>query len=192
MGTSNPVLTFPILTTRLKLRPYQATDLDDLYEYHALPEVARYLYTQPRSREETRAMLERKMAYTGFTPENPYLALVAVLQETGKLIGEVSLIWASQEHQQGEMGFVFNPAYHGQGYATEAARGMLEVGFGIYSLHRIFGRCDARNAASARLMERLGMRREAHFIHNEFFKGEWGDELVYAILADEWKQAAGA
>jgi RimJ/RimL family protein N-acetyltransferase len=190
MGTPSP--TFPILTARLSLRPYQAVDLDDLYEYHALPEVARYLYTQPRSREETQAMLERKMAYTGFTADTPCLALVAVLQETGKLIGEVSLVWASQEHQQGEIGFVFNPAYHGQGFASEATRVMLKVGFGTYALHRIFGRCDARNTASARLMERLGMRREAHFIHNEFFKGEWGDELVYAILADEWKQAAGA
>jgi RimJ/RimL family protein N-acetyltransferase len=56
----------------------------------------------------------------------------------------------------------------------------------IYEFHQIFGRCDARNVASYRLMERLGMRREAHLIHNELFKGEWSDELVYAILQNEW------
>jgi RimJ/RimL family protein N-acetyltransferase len=63
---------------------------------------------------------------------------------------------------------------------------MLRLGFAGLGLHRIIGRCDARNDASARLMERLGMRREAHFRENEIFKGAWGDEYVYAILAAEW------
>jgi RimJ/RimL family protein N-acetyltransferase len=86
---------------------------------------------------------------------------------------------------------VFNPDYHGRGLATEAAECMLTVGFESLGWHRIIGCCDARNIASARLMERLGMRLEAHFRHTEMVKGEWADELIYAMLDHEWKERRG-
>jgi RimJ/RimL family protein N-acetyltransferase len=166
-------LIYPIETARLNLRPFEERDIDDLFEYHAQPEVARFLYWNARSRSETEKVLKKRM-----------------LTKLNKVIGDISLVLRSEEHQQGEIGFVFHPAYHGQGYATEASKMMLSLGFDEFGLHRIFGRCDARNEASAKLMERLGMRREAHFVHNEIFKGEWGDELVYAILEDEWNKRA--
>jgi len=119
--------------------------------------------------------------------EGKRLALAVVLPQRGTVIGEVMLLWLSREHQQGEVGFVFHPGYHGKGFATEAAEVMLRLGFANLGLHRIIGRCDARNLPSARVLERLGMRREAHFVHGDIFKGEWGDELIYAILDHEWK-----
>ena len=79
-----------------------------------------------------------------------------------------------------------HPEHHGRGYGKEGALLLLRLGFEELRLHRIVGRCDARNAASARLMERLGMRREAHLLENEFVKGEWADELDYAMLEREW------
>ena len=99
----------------------------------------------------------------------------------------MSLIWRSEEHRIGEVGYLFNPAHAGRGYATEASRALLQVGFEELGLHRIIGRLDVRNAASARVLERLGMRREAHFVQNEWLKGEWTDELVYAMLDREWR-----
>jgi hypothetical protein len=87
---------------------------------------------------------------------------------------------------------VFHPGYQGRGLATEAAEVVLGLGFDGLGLHRVIGRCDALNLPSARLMERLGMRREAHFVHNEIFKGSWGDELVYALLEDEWRGGSAA
>jgi RimJ/RimL family protein N-acetyltransferase len=178
---------FPIETARLWLRPFQDEDLSDLYAFHSCPEVARYLYWHPRSLAETKEVLARKQTQVSWTQEGSTLALAVVLPERNRVIGEVSLVWTSQEHQQGEIGFVFHPDYQGQGYASEAARALLTLGFEHLELHRIYGRCDARNVASYRLMERLGLRREAHFVHNEIFKGEWGDELVYAILQEEWR-----
>jgi RimJ/RimL family protein N-acetyltransferase len=83
--------------------------------------------------------------------------------------------------------FVFNPDYQGSGLASDAAATMLRLAFDRLSWHRVSGSCDARNQASARLMERLGMRREAHFIENIMVKDEWTDELVYAILDHEWQ-----
>jgi RimJ/RimL family protein N-acetyltransferase len=99
-------------------------------------------------------------------------------------------MWRSAEHRQGEVGYILHPAHERRGYATEGARAMLALGFDGLGLHRIYGRIDARNAASARVLERLGMRREAHLVENEWVKGEWQSELVYAILAREWRDAS--
>ena len=84
-----------------------------------------------------------------------------------------------------------HPDHQGHGYATEAAEAMLALAFDTYGLHRVTGRLEPRNTASARVLERLGMRKEAHLIENEWVKGEWQSEAVYAILAREWRQARG-
>jgi RimJ/RimL family protein N-acetyltransferase len=102
------------------------------------------------------------------------------------------MFYSSEEHHQGEVGFVVHPEHHGRGYGREGALVILRLGFEELRLHRMIGRCDARNTASARLMERLGMRREAHLLENEFVKGEWTDELDYAMLDREWAALAQA
>lgn len=181
---------YPIETARLALRPFTRDDLDDLYAYHSRPEVARYLFWHARDRAQARKALLRKMRQSELNGDGDALVLAVVWREVGRVVGEVNLQWLSREHRQGEIGFVFNPDYHGRGLATEAAEAMLGLGFGGLGLHRIIGRCDARNKASARLMERLGMRLEAHFVHNEVFKGEWGEEFVYALLEGEWNARA--
>lgn len=184
--------TYPIKTTRLQLRPFQASDLTALHAYYGEPAVVRYLYTGVQNREEAQATLRQRMAESSWQTEGTRLTLAVIRNAVGStapeaLIGEVTLIHRSVAYQQAELGYVFHPAYGGQGYATEAVMVLLALGFGELNLHRIFARCDARNEPSYRLMERVGMRREAHFRHNEFFKGEWGDEFVYALLQEEWQ-----
>jgi RimJ/RimL family protein N-acetyltransferase len=179
-------LSYPIITDRLILRPFTEDDLDALYAYQSLPEVVRYLYWGVRDRAETAEALVKRISMTQLEKEGDGVVLAVLLRETGELVGDVNLQWLSDEHEQGEFGFVFNPAYHGHGYAREAATEMLRLGFEGLGLHRIIGRCDGRNEASARLMAKLGMRREAHFVENEIVKGEWTDELVFAMLAPEW------
>lgn len=169
------------------LRPFTSADLDDLYAYHSRPDVARYLFWEARDRSQAREALDRKVRRSVLDEQGQSLVLAAVSQRDGRVVGEVNLEWLSRQHRQGELGFVFNPDYQGQGLATEAAEAMLRLGFDDLGLHRIIGRCDARNRSSARLMERIGMRREAHFVHNEIFKGEWGEEFLYALLEQEWK-----
>jgi RimJ/RimL family protein N-acetyltransferase len=88
--------------------------------------------------------------------------------------------------RQAESGWAFNPDFHGRGLATEAARELLVLAFADLGMHRVFAQLDPRNAASARLCERLGMRREAYFREDIWFKGEWGDTAVYALLAADW------
>jgi RimJ/RimL family protein N-acetyltransferase len=177
----------PIQTARLILRPFGPGDLDDLYAYQSRPDVARYLHWDARDRAQAREALEQQCREIALDQDGDWLTYAVVWGEPGRVIGEVGLKWLSREHRQGEIGFVFNPDYQGRGLATEAAEVMLRLGFDDLNLHRIIGSCTAQNAASARLMERLGMRQEAHFIHDEIIKGGWAEELVYAILDDEWR-----
>ena len=184
---------YPVRTKRLLLRPYAPGDVDALYAYQRLPEVHRYLYTEPRTRSQVEDLVAERAGSAMLAEAGQALTLVAELTETGELVGDCILFWHSQEHQQGEVGYVFNPAYHGRGLATEAVGALLRLGFDGLGLHRIAGRLDARNIASARVLERAGLRREAHLVENEFVKGEWTDEVIYAMLRSEWaaRQAAG-
>lgn len=183
-----PILrpSYPIETPRLRLRPYEPDDFDALAAIQSRADVMRYLYLEPRTRDEVRAELATRLQSSAIEAEGDKLVLAIERRDTGALAGDVTLWWLSEEHRLGEIGFVLHPNHHGQGLATEAARELLRLGFEELGLRRIIGRCDGRNAASARVLDKLGMRREAHFRENELVKGEWTDELVYALLADEY------
>src|SRR5262249_13544328 len=144
-----------------------------------------------RSRAQVEALVAERAGVTALIGAGQELHLVAVLADTGELVGDCVLFWRSQEHQKGEIGYTFNPAYGGRGLATEAAAALLRLGFEGLGLYRIIGHFDARNAPSARVLERAGLRLEAHLVENEFVKGEWSDELVYAILRGEWDGRQG-
>lgn len=178
---------FPITTPRLTLRAFRQDDLDELNSFQSRADVARYLYWGPRSRAESAAALAKRVHSDTLSQEGQFLAVAVELTETGQLIGDLNLEYVSSEHRQGEIGFVFHPDHHGKGFAAEAAVELLRLGFEDLGLHRIIGRCDGRNTASATLMERLGMKKEAHLRQNEIVKGEWCDELVFGMLEDEWK-----
>src|SRR3954452_19927504 len=147
-------------------------------------EVARYLYQGPLSPAESRDLLTRKIAGSSWTAEGDWLSVAAVQRESGLTVGDVALCWVSERDRTAEIGFMFDPRHQGKGYATEAARAMLGWAFDA-GFHRVVGRAEARNAASARVLEKLGLRLEAHFVENEWVKGEWQSELAFAILERE-------
>jgi RimJ/RimL family protein N-acetyltransferase len=175
---------WPLETERLVLRPYNDGDLENLHALYSLPEVARWLYYGPATLEESREKLGRRIASTELTEERGLQAAVEL--RDGTYVGDVVLFYASVEHKTVEIGFSFHPAQQGNGYATEAARALLDWAFD-QGFHRVIGRLEARNTASARVLEKLGMRREALLVENEWVKGEWQSELVYAILEHEWR-----
>jgi RimJ/RimL family protein N-acetyltransferase len=182
---------YPLKTDRLILRPCTTDDLDDLYDIQSRPEVTRYLPFDARDRDQVRKWLEDRIQAPLPDQEGGSLTLAVVLPETGAVIGHAVVFMRSREHRQAEIGYIIHPDHSGHGYATEAARVVLRLGFEEFGLHRIVGCIDARNTASARVLERLGMRREAHLVQNEFIKAEWTDEVVYAMLEDEWRARPG-
>ena len=177
---------YPIVTDRLILRAFSESDLDALHSFHSLPEVTRFLYWDPRSKNEASQALARRIEGSKITGEGQTLAVAVERTDTGELIGDLNLAWESEMHRRGEIGFIFHPDHHGKGYAHESALALLRLGFEDLGLRRIIGRCDARNTASAKLMERLGMTFEARLRENELFKGVWTDELVFGMLASDW------
>jgi RimJ/RimL family protein N-acetyltransferase len=177
---------WPLETSRLTLRPFVESDFDAVYAMRSDPEVALYLYQGPLSADETRSRLERNMALSAWTAEGDWLSVAVVERATGLTVGDLAFHWVSERDRTAEVGFVFDPRHQGKGFATEAASALVEWAFGVGGFHRVIGRTEARNVASARVLEKLGMRREAHFVENEWVKGEWQSELVYAILDREW------
>lgn len=189
LGQNEAVLTpsYPIRTERLVLRPLTRDDTDDVFAYQSRAEVCRYIPYAPRTREQVATRMTPPQARAVI--EEPGQALLLAVQLRERVVGDVMLSWVSREHGTGEVGYVFNPDYRGHGYATEAVRELLRLGFDDLGLHRIIARLDARNAASADVLRRLGMRQEAHLVENEWFKDEWTDEFIFAILASEWRHA---
>ena len=178
---------YPLETERLLLRPFTPDDFGALYAMQSNEDVARWLYWGPRTEAEVRAALERKLPATAIRVEGDSLGLAAVLRSSGEVVGDFTLFYTSEPHRQGEIGFIVHPDHQGSGYATEAGRVVLGLAFEGLGLHRVTGRVEARNEPSARVLERLGMRREAHLVENEWVKGEWQSEVVYAILDREWE-----
>jgi RimJ/RimL family protein N-acetyltransferase len=182
----------PIETDRLVLRPLRADDLAAMHGYESREDVTRWLYWGPQSPDETRARLERKLGFPSLAVEGDVLSLGITRKGSDVLVGDIVLELLSEEHRTGEIGFIVHPDHQGHGYATEAGEAVLRVAFEDVGLHRVIGRAEARNAGSARTLQKLGMRLEAHLVENEWVKGEWQSELVYAILEHEWRALHGA
>lgn len=178
---------YPIETERLRLRPFNRGDVDAVFAYRKREDVAQHLFDGPMTHETATEVVGLRAGQFMLAEEGDKVFLAVDLREPQEMIGEVSLIWREAANRQGEIGYIFNPLHYGHGYATEATRVMLDLGFEGLGLHRIYARCAAANTASWRVMERLGMRREAHFREHAFFKGGWDEELVYAILETEWR-----
>lgn len=187
-----PLPAYPIVTDRLRLRPFTDNDLDALHAIQSRADVARYLYWPPRTREECVAALGTRIDNHTLAAEGDALSLAVDLidHDQPTMIGDLVLFWRSEQHQHGELGYSLHPDFAGRGFTTEAASAMLRVGFEGFDLHRITARCDTRNIASARVMAKLGMRCEAHFVENELVKDEWTDEYVYAIRRTQWAATA--
>jgi len=179
----------PLITPRLLLRPFRSDDVPALHELRTRPDVLRYLYWPPPTPERTEEIVRRRLTMTTLARQGDALVLAAELRDTGRMIGEADLTWTSAEHRHGEIGVILHPDAQRLGYATEAATALLDLAFDRLGLHRVTAATNARNEASARVLRRLGMRQEGHLRQCVSFAGEWHDELLFAVLADEW--AAG-
>ena len=119
--------------------------------------------------------------------EGDWLSAAVTLRDGGALVGDVALHWVSELHRCGEIGFIVQPRAPGQRLCDRGCARAAAFAFETMGWHRLIGRTEARNTGSARVLEKLGMRLEAHLVENEWVKGEWQSELDYALLASEWR-----
>lgn len=172
-------------TPRLRLRIMEESDLEPLVAYRQDPEVARYQSWTPDFSMDLALALLRDVR--GVPPGTPGVWLqLAIETQDGDIAGDIGFRRLEHDPRQAEIGFTLARRFQKQGYATEAGQRMLQYLFIDWELHRVRAVCDAQNLASARVLERLGMRREAHIVEGAWFKGEWGSEYWYAILRREW------
>lgn len=181
---SAPATTF-FESERLRARSFVPADVAVFVAYRADPDVARYQswtdFTTERGEEFVAAMQD---AVPGVPGEWFQFALEERADHT--LVGDLAMQLDADEPRQAEIGFTLASAQQGRGYATEAVTALLGYAFATFGLHRVVAVTDALNGPAATVLERVGMRREGHFVENVFFKGAWGSELGFAILAREW------
>jgi RimJ/RimL family protein N-acetyltransferase len=168
-------------------------DIDDVFAYQSLEEVVRYDLFDPRTREEVAEKVAKYSTATTIAEQGDYFQLAIELPgaagTASRVIGDLYFSFASLKNSRGEIGWTLHPDFQGNGYATEAASAVLDLAFRVIGLHRVFADLDPRNEASIALCKRLGMREEAFFVKDLWFKGDWGDTGIYAILRDEWLAA---
>jgi RimJ/RimL family protein N-acetyltransferase len=178
----------PIQTARLTLRRFRDEDLAAFLAYRNDPAVARFQgWTIPMSEADGRAFIDEQRV-APVSSAGGGIQIAVALTATDELLGDLYLGVADHDLRQGLLGYTFAREHHGRGYATEAASAMLRYTFVELGLHRVIATLDARNTRSAALLERLGLRREGHFVQAYYDErhGEWTDEYQYAILRAEW------
>ena len=189
MTVASPLMESTTLSTeRLELRPVRPSDIDRILQYRNLPEVTRWLLNTEVDPESFRAACQR-------ATENPDDHSKAVTLG-GVVIGTVSLDLTDgmlgqpgmPPRTEAGLGYVFDPAYGGRGYATEAVTAMVAHAFGELGVRRITAGCFADNHASVRILEKVGMRREQHGVGDSWHAElGWLDGYTYALLDDEWR-----
>lgn len=176
-----------ITTGRLLLRDFTPDDLAAVFALDAEQALHQYRGGGQPTDDEIRAFFQRTQDWLTLDPR-PVYSLAIVPRTAGSLIGIVSLTMTNWELGQAELGYRLSARVWGQGYATEAAQGLVGFGFASLGLHRIFAMCHPDNSASQQVMQKAGMRYEGHL--REDFRnrdGSWRDSLLYAILAQDWQ-----
>ena len=175
-----------LATDRLILRELVEGDAPRIHEIEAMPSVWRYLSKFPETEDEAAEYVRGILVEATDVPRLVFDFAVTV-RGNDRLIGRCGMKRGDSEPRDAMIWYVLDPAHHGHGYATEAARALLDFAFGELRLHRAYADVDPRNPSSVRVCERLGMRKEAHHVENVCIRGEWCDSLIYAMLRREWE-----
>ena len=176
-----------IESSRLFLRQFTDSDTEPFLAYRSDPDVGRYQEWEPESYALNDARRFVRALKTSH-PDVPgqWFQFAIEVKATNEMVGDCGLHILRGDPRQAMIGFTFDSSQQGKGYATEAVLRLLDYVFNSLNKHRVIATTDCENTKSIALLERIGMRREGHFLQNIWFKGAWGDEYQYAILKSEW------
>jgi RimJ/RimL family protein N-acetyltransferase len=195
-GLDLPFSATELRTERTLLRPFAARDLADVAGLLGHEDVVRYLDWDLHSPQQAAAALDRWTGMIRLAGDGDGLHIAVEVDDVGveaaagrRVVGVIILMLDSASNRRLEIGWIFHPEVHGRGFATEAARAVLPVCFRRLRTHRVVAKLDARNTASARVAQRLGMRHEAVLREDHLCKGEWVSVAIYGLLAAEFLAA---
>ena len=175
-----------LFTPRLIIRRLVPADAEALYAYRSDPGVVRFQTWAPTTVQEVRAFIERLRTLEPLIP-GEWFQIGIALRATGELVGDFGLQARADEPRLVEVGITLAPRFHHQGLASEALGALLEFLFTRTETHRVHCSVDPLNHPCMRLLEKVGMRREAHLIESLWLKGAWVDDVIYAMLRREWE-----
>ncbi|WP_288444831.1 GNAT family N-acetyltransferase [uncultured Chryseobacterium sp.] len=173
-----------LYTKRLVLRDITIDDKQDIFDYRSDAEANKFQGWIPESLEEVESFIQRNT--TEFNQPESWYQLLITDQETKAVIGDIGIHFIGDENVQVELGITLNTSFQGKGYASEALKGIIDFLFNDLQKHRITASVDPDNTASLQLMERIGLRKEGHFVKSLFWKNKWVDDIIYAVLREEW------
>ncbi|MFH1567225.1 MAG: GNAT family protein [Gemmatimonadota bacterium] len=176
----------PLETERLLLRDFALDDWPAVHEYARRLEVARFMTWGPNTVADTQAFVRRATVSRDEDPRRDH-ELAVVEKSTGRLVGGCGITIDAGPHRNAFLGYCLHPDVWGRGYATEASRALLRFGFLTLGAHRVWTTCDPENHASARVLQKIGMRQEGHLREDVWVRGQWRDELILAVLDPEWQ-----
>jgi RimJ/RimL family protein N-acetyltransferase len=174
-----------ILTDRLLIRSLLPADAENMFAYRSHPEILQFQFWQPQSLEEIQSFIS-KMSTREFNTSG-WNQIGIALRSDNRLIGDCGIHVLETDSRIAEIGITIAPNHQSNGYATEALKAVLELLFARLGKHRVIASVDPRNLASMALMERIGLRKEGHFVQSVWFKESWADDVVFAMLASEWQ-----
>lgn len=172
-------------TKRLIIRPISENDREELFYYRSDKEANKYQGWIPESIKDVDVFIDKASQQLD-VPET-WFQLVLVDKIEQRIIGDIGVHFLDKANRQVEIGCTLNKGFQNKGYATEAVERVLDFLFVDLKKHRVITSIDPDNKSSIRLVERIGFRKEAHFIESLYLNGKWVDDLVYAILEREWR-----
>ena len=173
-----------IATERLLLRDFVTDDWPDVLAYQRDPRYLQFYPWADRTEAEVRRFVKLLVDQQTERPRRNFQFAIT-FPDGGQVIGNIGIRRKPENDWEADIGYELAPEYWGRGYATEAALAIVDFGFRELGLHRISSWCIADNAASARVLERVGLRPEGRLRENEHFKGRWWDTLLYGLLESE-------
>jgi RimJ/RimL family protein N-acetyltransferase len=173
-------------TGRLIIRPIKPEDKNELFEYRSDAETNKYQGWVPKSIADVELFIDGVSKH----PDEPetWFQVVLIEKESQKLIGDVGIHFFGEENKQAEIGFTLSKAYQKKGYAKESVERIIDYLFEDLNKHRIIASTDPQNENSIGLLEKIGFRKEAHFIKSLFLNDHWVDDVVYAMIEDDWRR----
>lgn len=174
-----------IETDRIKLRPIENKDNEQVFNYRSDAETNKYQGFIPKELKETDEFIARNPAE--FNLPKTWFQLVIIKKDSNEIIGDLGVHFIGADGFQCELGCTISKTHQRMGFATEAMKITIDYLFNSLNKHRIMGSVDPKNGSSIRLLERLNFRKEAHFRESLLIDGEWADDIVYGLLKSEWK-----